>query len=55
MLHEQGYLTSNRSISTRLEVQTACFVRDADRLHKESPASGNDHLFFFYNGEGGGL
>ena len=24
-------------MSTRLEIQTACFVRDADRLHKESP------------------
>ena len=29
---------SNRSMSTRLEIQTACFVRGADRLHKDSPA-----------------
>ena len=40
-------------MSTRLEIQTACFVRDADRLHKESPAYGNDHLIFII-GEGGG-
>ena len=26
------------SMSTRLEIQTACFVRDADRLHKDCPA-----------------
>ena len=36
----------NRSMSTRLEIQTACFVRDTDRLHKESPAYGNGHLIF---------
>ena len=38
---------SNRSMSTRLEIQTACFVRDADRLHK-----GNDQLIFIIGGGG---
>ena len=44
-------------MSTRLEIQTACFVRDADRLHKESPAYGNGHLIFIIVGgeAGGGL
>ena len=47
-------------MSTRLEIQTACFVRDTDRLHKESPAYGNGHLIFIIvcvwggGGSGGG-
>ena len=42
MLRKQRYLT-------RLEIQTVCFVRDADRLHKESPTT-----IDFYNWGGGG-